>query len=230
MNFWTQTLCSDFLSWHFIYLHNRIPQSSNNIYRWFFYGNTVLTVSLEVAETILAPKLSQPFPTWGVLQTLLRLSESYFFFSSISYVTMALNATTFHCLNILGTSFNSIVCITWLEPNWRCIKMCVSLCTSCVTAWAGRAGGVTPTCPGTMVKGSSWEWLGGTMGGSRAGPWLQDWPLGQVLSSPICLKGQWQRGTLSRVKLLLRVFGNFTNLSQSWFPPLSRKAKSILKI
>lgn len=79
MNFWTRTLCSDFLSRHFIYLHNWIPHSSNSIYAWFFYGTTVLTVSPKVVEVFLAPKLD---PAISYLRGLSNssLCELYFFF------------------------------------------------------------------------------------------------------------------------------------------------------
>lgn len=97
-----------------------------------------------------------------------------------------------------------IVCITCLEPNQGCLtKTCVSLCVQAVSKpEQGVSGSGTPTCP----------WDNGERG-AAGNRWHCGWEQGhtlptgltsgQGLSSSTCLKGQWQKGTFLRVKLLI---------------------------
>ena len=129
----------------------------------------------------------RPFP---ILLTL--LYGDYILSSGcISYVTMASDAPTFCHLNILCTPFECIIGIIWLGVNLNCFtKMCLSLWTHfcynlsrvCLKLW---------WCLPVLGqwRRNSWEWVELWVGRSWNLFWLQDWPLKQVLSSPICSKG-----------------------------------------
>lgn len=49
-------------------------------------------------------------------------------------------------------------------------------------------------CPGPVVKEEQLG-MGGTLSGNKVAnlPWLENWPLRELRSGPMSLKGQWQK-------------------------------------